>query len=68
MFDRLKHFGSMVAGTARQHPVAFALSVLLLPLVVGGVTWKVISLIRRVPGGNVVANAAGKVATTTGSA
>lgn len=66
--EKFKHFGSMVVGTAKQHPVLFGLSVLALPLVIGGLTWKLISLIRRVPGGNVVANAAGKVAGATGSA
>lgn len=68
MLEKLKSFGRGVVAIAKAHPVLFGLSVLALPLVIGGVTWKVIALIRRVPGGSTVANAAGKVAGATGSA
>lgn len=69
MLEKLKSFGGGVAVIARAHPVLFGLSVLLLPVVVGGLTWKVISLVRRVPAvGNTVANAATAAAKATGSA
>jgi hypothetical protein len=72
----MKHFFSSLFGLAKQHPALFLLSIVLVVIVLGGIVWKglslVFGLIRKVPGGGAVANAAegavNKVAGATGSA
>lgn len=72
----MRHFFSSLVGIAKQHPALFVLFVFLIVIVLGGLVWKalgaVFGLLRKVPGGSAVANAAegavNKVASATGSA
>jgi hypothetical protein len=65
----IRHFFGMVATVARSHPVLFTVTVIAIPLVLGGLVWKLVGLVSRVPvAGQTVADAARKVASATGSA
>jgi hypothetical protein len=72
----MRHFVSSLVALIKQHPLMFLLSIVLVVVVLGGIVWKglalVFGLIRKVPGGSTVANAAegavDKVANATGSA
>jgi hypothetical protein len=72
----MKHFAESLFGLIKAHPWMFLLFILVVVLVLGGLTWKVLGflfgLIRKVPGGAAVANAAegavNRVASATGSA
>lgn len=64
MFDFRTLFGHM-----RRHIGATVVVLFVSVIVLGGLVWKVIGLVRKVPvAGNAVADAATKVARATGSA
>lgn len=72
----MRHFASMLWDVIRAHPILFALLVVVIVLTLGGLVWSGLAflfrLVRKVPGGGAVADAASgavaKVAGATGSA
>ncbi len=62
-------FFRSLLGLAKAHPLPFVLFVVAVVLVLGGIVWKLISLIGKVPVvGGAVAKGAAAVAGATGSA
>jgi hypothetical protein len=72
----MRSFFTSLLGLARAHPLAFVLFLVGVVVLLGGVVWGALGflfrLIRKVPGGGAVANAAegaiDKAAKATGSA
>jgi hypothetical protein len=52
----------------KAHPLAFIGFIVAVVLLLGGLVWKGIALLAKLPGGTAVADAAAKVAGKTGSA
>jgi hypothetical protein len=67
MLDSIKEFAADVATTAKNHPVLFGVAVLLIPIALGGLVAKIVSGIRRAPGGAIVADALDAAAKAAGS-
>lgn len=66
--DSIKQFFGYQVEVAKRHPVMFGLSLLFIPIVLGGIAWKAVSLLRKVPVvGDAAAGALDKAGQATGS-
>ncbi len=68
----MRAFFRSLFGLARAHPLAFVLFLFAVVLTLGGAVWwvlgRLLGLLRKVPGGDVVAKGVASVARATGSA